>query len=221
MRCIVFWMVLLLPILALSADTITVRRKAQQGDFKTFENGQFAFHVTFGDKLEVRASSVDSPVPDSPRPVSVLFAGQPEAVDAKFIRFWRSMFEFEIDGAKKTAYPMKVKRIVVKQPKASSTTTSGETPGPRQFVDISHLEHRTDLPPRQAAALKQYVTARDDYKAFLAESTRLVRMMDSAAGEKRQAVLLKLQSRKNEEQPVLHSLDEAEEALFAAFPPPK
>jgi len=221
MRKVIIWMVILLPVLAYAADVITVRRKDHHGKFEKFENGQFIFHVTFGDTLKLKSSSVTSLVPNSSLPVSVHFAGQPKAVDGKLIRFWRAMFEFEIDGAKKNAYPMKVKQIVVKKTKAAPATASSETPGPRQFADISHLEHRTDLPPHQTAALKQYITARDNYKAFLAESTRLVRMMDEVAGEKRLTLLETLRSRKNEERPVLRALDEAEEALFAAFPPPE
>jgi len=221
MRNVIIWMAILLPMLASAADVITVRRKDHHGRFEKFENGQFVFHVTFGDILKLKSSSVTSLVPNSSLPVSVHFAGQPKAVDGKLIRFWRAMFEFEIGGAKKNVYPMKVKHIVVKKAKAAPLSTSGNPPGPRQFADISHLEHRTDLPPHQTAALKQYITARDNYKAFLTESSQLVRMMDAASGQKRLTLLEKLRSRKDAEQPVLRALDEAEEALFAAFPPPE
>ncbi len=213
---------LVLGTTVVSADMIEVMRKQHHGEFEKFENGKFTFDVTFEETLELKASSVTALTLDSPRPVSLLMAGKQEPMDAKLLRFYRAMFEFEIDGVKKSIYPMKVKQITVKEmepPPSSGAST--ENPGPRQFVDISGIEHRTDLPSNQMAALKQYISARDAYKAFLAESTRLVRMMDEVAGEERQELLLKLRSRKNAEQPVLRALDEAEEALFAAFPPPK
>jgi len=213
-------MALVLVATSVSADTIVVRSKQHEGELEKFEHGKFTFSIPFGDTLQIPASSVKSLKLDRPRPVKLFLAGKADAEAANLHGFQQSKFTFEQKGGMRMVYAMKVKRIVVEKPKPSAGRASHDAPGPRQFVDISHIEHRKDLPPNQMTALHQYTQARDRYKSYLAESSRLVAAMDTAKGDRRLQMLTELRTRKNNEQPLLLALDEAEEALFAAFPPP-
>ncbi len=223
MRNVLFGMILLLSAAAACGDTITVNRKEHEGEFERFENGRFTFNIPFGETLEFPASSVSELKLDQPCSVSVESSAGSVADNLTLFRFWRAAFDFEHNGVKKSAYAMKVKRILVRKQKAETRQTrpvSSDIAFPREFADISKLEHRTDLPSRQTAALKDYVVARDHYKAFFVESSRLVSAMDSATGDRRLEILTALRTRKNDEQPILQALDQAEEILLAAFPPP-
>lgn len=204
---------------SVSADTITVRNKTHQGKFEKFENGKFIFHITFGDTLKLSPSSVKLLKLDKPAEVSLLLSGTKKAGKALFDGYEGSKFTFKQDGKTRTVYAMKVKKMVVKAPKpGAGGGASHEAPVARKFMDIAHIEHRKDLPPAQMAALKTYVAARDQYKAYLTENTRMVTAANAATGARRVAMLRKLNTRKVDEQPLLRALDGAEADMRAAFP---
>jgi len=219
MRNVVVCVALLATVAVASADTLEVRNKTHEGKLETFENGQFTFRILFGDTLSVSASSVKTLTLDKPRPVSLLLSEKSEFEDANLHGFQQSKFTVEQKGGMRMIYAMKVKRMVVKEAKPSATADSSEIPGLRAFVDITHIEDRTDLPPHQMDAMRVYVTARERYKAFLAESSRLVASANGETGDRRMVLLNELRDCKNREQPLLLALDQAEKALFVAFPP--
>ncbi len=216
------WALLVLLGLSVSssvwADTITIRNKTYKGRLEKFENGKFTFQVRYGETLHASPSSVKMLELDKPREVSLLLSGMKKAEKAVFHGFQGSKFTYEQGGKKLTAYTMKVKKMEVKAPKPAAGGGSSEIPGPHKIIDVSHLEHLTDLPPKQSTALKAYVAARDSYQAFLVENTRMMAAADAVTGERRIAMLQDLNARKINEQPILRALEGAEAELLAAFP---
>jgi len=203
---------------AISADTLSIRNEVHEGDFEKFENGKFTFRIPFGETLSVSASSVKTLELTKPRAVSFLLTGKQAEEQANLHGFQRSKFTLEQKGGMRMVYAMKVKRLEVKPQAAPSGSGSPEAPGPKGFVDISHIEGRTDLPQDQMSALRRYVAARDRYQAFAEESSRLIGAANSLTGDRRLRKLNELRARKNQEQPLLLELNQAEASLFQAFP---
>jgi hypothetical protein len=213
--------VLLTCVMAVSADSVTVRGKTHQCKLEKYEGRKFTFKIPYSDPMELAPSSVKELKLDMPLPISLLVSGSREPEKATLHGFERSKFSFERNGKMEALSSLKVKSFTVERPKPAAGAFGGnrEIPGPRQFIDVSQLEANPDLPPNQQAALKKYVDVRDSYQAFLVESSRIVGEMDTATGNKRIKLLADLRARKNAEAQMLRQIDTAEAALQGAFPP--
>jgi hypothetical protein len=212
--------VLLTCVMTVAAESVTVRGKTHQCKLEKYEGRKFTFRIPYSDPMELAPSSVKALKLDMPLPVSLLVSGSREPEKATLHGFERSKFSFERHGKMETLSSLKVKSFTVHRPQpAGGGVQRSEEPGPRQFLDVSKLEHREDLPPNQMAAVKGYVEVREAYQAFLADSSRMVSAMDTATGNKRVELLADLRGRKNAEAQMLRQIDTAEAALQGAFPP--
>jgi len=207
--------VVVLSPLASRGDTIVIGTKTHTGTFEVYEKGRFIFRTAEGKLLKQNRTSVRRLTLDTLKAVRLVRSGKKQSEEATLVGYDKTKFTIKQAGRKQTLFGARVERILVMQaPKPLRVVAKR----PRIAVEV--LEDMESLSPEQAAALDRYKAARRRHDDFLEESSRLVSEMDGTTGKKREQLLDILRRRKNDEQPILRELEQAEAALLAVFPKP-
>lgn len=218
---VVFITMLLIVAASASADVLIVGKTRYKGTFRGFENNSFEFDLQDGNSLKKNRSMVNSLELEKPVKASYLERGKKTVEDVEFLGYDKLKFLFS-DNSKEIGISGSVmKNITVSWSYSGGDggLPSSETPTPPPLLDLSKIEG-AQLTPEQQTALSAYKAARAEYDKYLAESTALVKQMDASKNEKREQLLSKLRIRKQDEQPILASLQQATDNILAVFPRP-
>ena len=196
-------------------DTMVVGAQKHSGNFAGYENNEFIFSTKGGRMLRQGRMQVRSISLDTPRKVHLTEAGN-KTVEASLVGYDRSRFTIKEGGTERAILAMKVKQITMKRETQPGSGLAKAAP----VIDISPLEARNDLTPRQLTVLRNYKSSRDEYNTFMSESSAMVAEMEGSTGAKREELLNRLRSRKNNEQPLKRKYESAEAALLNAIPQP-
>jgi|ETNmetMinimDraft_15_1059895.scaffolds.fasta_scaffold33704_1 hypothetical protein len=196
-------------------DVMVVGTQKHSGNFAGYENNEFLFSTRGGRMLRQGRMQVRSISLDTPRKVNIVEAGK-KTVEASLVGYDRSRFTIKENGAERAVLAMRIKQITMKQ----EAPVEGNPERMVPVIDISPLEARNDLTPRQSAALKDYKSARNEYDTFLSESSAMVAQRDGATGARREELINRLRTKKNDEQPLKRRLASAEATLLNTIPRP-
>jgi hypothetical protein len=213
-----FCSVLLLVLLASSAhaDEIVVGSKNHRGSFEGYTGDVFKFRLESGKTLKAKRMSVKKLALKKPMKGELARSAKPSRLSVELLGYEKSKFIYRADGTRQEASGMRVKAFTPDHD--PQWTLPGSEPKKIPRIDTSRLEAREDLTPEQAAVLDAYTAARNEYDAFLAESSRLVSKLDGKKGLARDKLLEALRRRKQNEQAVQRSLRAAMDDLLAEFP---
>jgi len=201
-----------------SADTLTVGSKELDGVFEGFAGRKFLFRTRDGKLHRQDRGSVRSLKLDKPREVDLFLSASRKSEKAHLLGYDKMSFTIQRNGRESKLSGMRVYKMEMEVPMFDDAAAArGRGTGPIPPLDLSGVEGAS-LTAEQSRALAAYKSARREYDAFLAESSRLVKEMDAATGAKRDELLNRLRRRKAEEQPVTRALQKAESALLAAIP---
>ncbi len=202
-----------------AADVLDVGTATFEGTFEGFEHGLFLFRNANGRLRKEDRSVVRSLEMSKPKEINLLRVGSRDWEGAYLTGYDRFNFRIRQDGKSRTVSGLRVKEISTQTLSAmreAGRQSSGRTK--LRSIDTSDIENNPNLNAVQARAFAAYKKAKREYDDFVAESTAMVRRMDTATGSERDELLLSLRRRKTEEQPIAQALGEAQTALLRAFP---
>lgn len=206
----------------LAADTLHVGRNEHNGAFEGYDGRNFLFREKGGKYIKKSRFSVSKLTLDKPMQARIRQnrKKKPEAIT--LLGYEKSKFKIKQNGKERTVLGMLVKKLSVPMATVSARASGGggDAPSPIQPLNLTNLELRKDLTAAEKAVIDDYKRARKTYDNFLAASTTLVRRMQNTAGAQREELMNQLRRRKQNEQPILRTLEAAIDKVMETFPDP-
>lgn len=200
------------------ADSITTGGKEISGEFIGYEQSRFLFKDSSGRQHRYLRSAVSKLEMQTPYHISYEQSGKRDRQHAVLEGYANGKYTLTRDGKKALVPGIQLRQITIEQPASDKPVNGGNAVDGLPPVDIATLRQRPDLTAAQSAAIDQYEGAFNRHSAFREESSALVTQMDNATGDQRMKLLATLRNRKNEEQPLLDTLQASRIALEAAIP---
>jgi len=221
---------LFFPFQFLQAKDILIMKgnKSYEGTFQGYKNDKFYFLPDGGKTVNGLRSFAEKLVIDPPAIVTITQRGKKKVEDWKLKSYEKSTFLFDNNGKEVSMPGMQISAIEMGLDfgRAAGGGGGGQEDGANaenkplkiNLNDLSALVKESNSTPEQTRAFERYKTARTTYDSFLEASSAMVKTMDHTTGAAREDILNKLRKRKNDEQPLLGELKQAEKELLTVFP---
>ena len=209
--------ILLLLTTAGYADVLTRGTKKMNGRFAGIEKSRFHFEGKSGQIEKTHQSFVTTLELDEPIPVRFVQSGKKGEQTGMLYGYRSGKFAIILSGKKQQIPGTQIKQLSIRnleEEQQAGAVAGNNVP----TIDSRALRQRKDLTANQSATLDRYDRAKQQYDAYLTQSSAMVAKMDAAKGGQRGKLLIALRHRKAEEQPLKNTFEASRDALLAAFP---